>query len=69
MIRRAVAVSRTGRAPFVDFIERLFGIAPDGGSGSVASLVFAVPVLVAGMVVGRRAHSRRTVGRHRRNRR
>ena len=29
----------------MDFIERIFGIAPDGGSGSFELLLFLVPVL------------------------
>lgn len=32
----------------MDFIERLFGIAPDGGSGWLEILLFAVPL--AGIV-------------------
>jgi len=28
----------------MDFIERIFGIAPDGGSGTLELLLFAVPV-------------------------
>jgi hypothetical protein len=28
----------------MDFIERLFGIAPDGGSGSLEFLLIAIPV-------------------------
>jgi hypothetical protein len=29
----------------VDFIERIFGISPDGGSGTLEFLFFAVPVV------------------------
>jgi MYXO-CTERM domain-containing protein len=32
----------------MDFIERIFGIAPDGGSGSLEFLLFALPI--AGVV-------------------
>jgi MYXO-CTERM domain-containing protein len=32
------------------FIERLFGVSPDGGSGSVEFLLFAVPVLGVGLL-------------------
>jgi hypothetical protein len=32
----------------MDFIERIFGIAPDGGSGSLEFLLFAIPI--AGIV-------------------
>lgn len=28
----------------MDFIERIFGISPDGGSGSLEALLFAIPV-------------------------
>jgi hypothetical protein len=28
----------------MDFIERIFGIAPDGGSGSLELLLFAIPL-------------------------
>jgi hypothetical protein len=28
----------------MDFIERIFGISPDGGSGAFELLLFAVPV-------------------------
>jgi hypothetical protein len=28
----------------MDFIERLFGIAPDGGSGALEVLLFAAPI-------------------------
>jgi hypothetical protein len=28
----------------MDFIERIFGIAPDGGSGSLELLLFAIPI-------------------------
>jgi hypothetical protein len=29
----------------MDFIERIFGISPDGGSGTLEFLFFAVPVV------------------------
>ena len=28
----------------MDFIEKIFGIAPDGGSGSLEFLLFALPI-------------------------
>ncbi len=28
----------------MDFIERIFGVSPDGGSGSLEFLLFAIPV-------------------------
>jgi hypothetical protein len=30
----------------MDFIERIFGISPDGGSGATETLLFAIPILV-----------------------
>jgi MYXO-CTERM domain-containing protein len=36
-----------GRKWHMDFIERLFGISPDGGDGSVEMLIFGLVVLVA----------------------
>jgi hypothetical protein len=33
----------------MDFIERLFGFAPDGGSGSLEFLLFLIPL--AGLVI------------------
>jgi hypothetical protein len=32
------------------FIEQLFGFSPDGGSGSVEFLLFAIPVLGVGLL-------------------
>ena len=32
----------------MDFVERLFGFAPDGGSGSLEFLLFVIPI--AGIV-------------------
>ena len=37
----------------MDFIERLFAISPDGGSGSLEFLLILVP-LVAGLELSRR---------------
>lgn len=45
----------------MDFIERIFGIAPDGGSGLFELLLFLLPV--AGIVV-LRAMSKRKYSRH-----
>ena len=28
----------------MDFIERMFGISPDGGSGALEFLLFAIPI-------------------------
>jgi hypothetical protein len=41
----------------MDFIERIFGISPDGGSGSLEVLLFLVPI--AGLLVLYRMRSRR----------
>jgi hypothetical protein len=30
----------------MDFIERIFGISPDGGSGLFEVMLFAVPILI-----------------------
>lgn len=38
----------------MDFIERVFGIAPDSGSGSFELLLFAIPLLALGVVALRR---------------
>ena len=38
----------------MDFIERLFGVAPDGGDGSVELLWVAALLLVASALVARR---------------
>ena len=44
----------------MDFIERLFGFSPDGGSGSLELLFFALPVTVAVFIaLGRARRSRR----------
>lgn len=38
----------------MDFIERLFGIAPDGGSGVLEFLLFAVPLAGIAWLVARK---------------
>lgn len=30
----------------MDFIERIFGFSPDGGSGAFEFLLFAVPIII-----------------------
>jgi hypothetical protein len=42
----------------MDFIEQIFGIAPDGGSGSLEVLLFLIPVV--GIYLLYRARARRT---------
>jgi hypothetical protein len=34
----------------MDFIERIFGVSPDGGSGSLEVMLFAVPVIAIYLV-------------------
>ena len=41
----------------MDFIERIFGFAPDGGDGMFELLLFAVPIV--GLVVLRHLRKRR----------
>jgi hypothetical protein len=44
----------------MDFIERLFGFAPDGGDGSFELLLFAIPIVgLAILYVARRRLRRR----------
>jgi len=48
----------------MDFIERIFGIAPDGGSGTLEFLLFAIPVCgIAVLAVWRRARRQPDSGR------
>ena len=35
----------------MDFIERLFGISPDGGSGSLEAALIMFPIAIAGLVM------------------
>jgi hypothetical protein len=46
----------------VDFIERWFGISPDGGDGSTELLYILVFVVVVALILGRR-HIARLVRR------
>jgi MYXO-CTERM domain-containing protein len=43
----------------MDFIERIFGIAPDGGSGSLELFLFAVPVAGIAYLLARRRRRRK----------
>jgi len=45
----------------MDFIERLFGISPDGGDGSTEVMVIGVLVLIV-VAIGYRWLSRRSPG-------
>ena len=39
----------------MDFIERIFGFAPDGGSGSLEFLLFLIPLAGIGYLAIRRS--------------
>ena len=41
----------------MDFIEVIFGVSPDGGSGSLEFLILMVPLVIVAMVVLFRAGS------------
>jgi hypothetical protein len=44
----------------MDFIERIFGLSPDGGSGSFEFLLFAIPLAgIVYLAVRRRRRHRR----------
>ena len=44
----------------MDFIERIFGIAPDGGSGSLELLLFVLPMAgIIYLVLRRRQRAKR----------
>jgi hypothetical protein len=42
----------------MDFIERLFGISPDGGDGSTELLYFGVAIIIIALVAWRPVSSR-----------
>lgn len=42
----------------MDFIERIFGIAPDGGSGALEFLLFAIPIAGVILLLAKRARWR-----------
>jgi hypothetical protein len=42
----------------MDFIERLFGLSPDGGSGSLEFLLFAIPIAGIAYLIIRRSSKR-----------
>ena len=42
----------------MDFIERIFGVAPDGGSGALEAALFIVPALIASLAIALRKRSR-----------
>ena len=43
----------------MDFIERIFGIAPDGGSGSLEFLLFLIPLVGIALLIKYRRGSRK----------
>jgi hypothetical protein len=44
----------------MDFIEKLFGIWPDGGSGALELLLLAIPIAgIAYVIIGRTSNRRR----------
>ncbi|MER8868234.1 hypothetical protein NKI19_32040 [Mesorhizobium sp. M0751] len=49
----------------MDFIERIFGVAPDGGDGTTEMLYIAVALAVAAMVAARSLVRRRAEKRRR----
>jgi len=42
----------------MDFVERLFGISPDGGNGLFELLLFAIPIVGIVMLAGWRMRKR-----------
>jgi hypothetical protein len=46
----------------MDWIERLFGISPDGGDGTTEMLYVVATIAVAALVFGRLLHARRFRG-------
>jgi hypothetical protein len=43
----------------MDFVERIFGVSPDGGSGVYEALVLLIPLGLAALWMRRRAARRR----------
>jgi hypothetical protein len=43
----------------MDFIEKIFGFSPDGGSGSLELLLFAIPLAGIGYLFIKRRRARR----------
>ena len=46
----------------MDFIERWFGVSPDGGDGSLEMLYLGAIAIAAVAIVGRRSIMRRLIG-------
>jgi hypothetical protein len=51
-VRAAISQGRP-----MDFIEKIFGIAPDGGSGSLEMALILLPIVVATIIVFFRSRS------------
>jgi len=59
------ALKRLAWSNNVDFIERLFGLAPDGGNGTLELLLFAIPlagIAILALGVRRRMQRKQTRG-------
>lgn len=46
----------------MDWIERLFGVSPDGGDGTTEMIYVVAAIAVAALVFGRLLHARRLRG-------
>ena len=53
----SLAVARYKKEIGVNFIERIFGIAPDGGSGAFELLLFLLPIMGLA-IIGKRWYGR-----------
>ena len=42
----------------MDFIERIFGISPDGGSGAFEALLFLIPIIGIALIWQKRRRNR-----------
>jgi len=40
----------------MDFVERIFGVSPDGGSGVFELMLFVVPIAILSFTAHRRRH-------------
>jgi hypothetical protein len=55
----ALEVDDPARGSMMDFIERIFGIAPDSGDGSLELLLFLIPLALIAALALRRARRTR----------
>ena len=44
----------------MDFIEKIFGFSPDGGSGAFEVLLFLIPIVGAYVIYKARSNARKT---------